>query len=73
MSMELSMASLDFEQEKYAFRNYYDSNRKYFLAAKNTYIRLINALITKSGIDEVTKIEGRVKDKGECIKKFHRK
>ena len=71
--MELSMASLDFEQEKYAFRNYYDSNRKHFLAAKNTYIRLINALITKSGIDEVTKIEGRVKDKDECIKKFHRK
>ncbi len=73
MSEEQTMASLDFEQEKYAFRNYYDSNRKHFLAAKNIYIRLINALITKSGIDEVTKIEGRVKDKDECIKKFHRK
>ncbi len=67
------MASLDFEQEKHAFRNYYDSNRKHFFAAKNIYIRLINALINKSGIDEVTKIEGRVKDKDECIKKFHRK
>ncbi len=67
------MASLDFEQEKNVFRDYYDSNRKHFFAAKNAYISLINSLIKKSGIDEVTKIEGRVKDKDECIKKFHRK
>jgi len=67
------MASLDFEQEKQAFSNYYDSNRKNFIAAKNTYIRLINSLIKKSGIGEVTKTEGRVKNKDECIKKFHRK
>ncbi len=68
-----TMASLDFELEKQAFSDYYDSNKKNFIAAKNTYIRLINALIKKSGIDEVTKTEGRIKDKDECIKKFHRK
>ncbi len=68
-----NMASLDFELEKQAFSDYYDSNKKNFIAAKNTYIRLINALIKKSGIDEVTKTEGRIKDKDECIKKFHRK
>lgn len=67
------MASLDFEQEKQAFRDFYEGNRKHFFATKNIYIRLINSLIKRLGIDEVTKIEGRVKDKEECIKKFHRK
>lgn len=67
------MASLDFKQEKQAFRNFYDSNRKHFFAAKNAYIRLITSLIKRLGIDEVTKIEGRVKDKEECLKKFNRK
>lgn len=70
---EPTMASLDFEREKQEFREFYESNRKHFFAAKNIYIRLINSLIKRSGIDEVTKIEGRVKDKEECIKKFVRK
>lgn len=67
------MASLDFEQEKDAFRKYYESNRKHFNDAKNAYIRIISSLIRQSDIGEVTKIEGRVKDREECIKKFHRK
>lgn len=67
------MASLDFEHEKQVFRAFYESNRKHLVAAKDIYIRLINSLIKRLGIDEVTKIEGRVKDKEECLKKFHRK
>jgi ppGpp synthetase/RelA/SpoT-type nucleotidyltranferase len=67
------MASLDFEQEKSNFRKFYDSNRKDFVHAKNAYIRIINSLIKQFDGGEVTKIEGRVKDKDECIKKFHRK
>jgi ppGpp synthetase/RelA/SpoT-type nucleotidyltranferase len=67
------MASLDFEQEKQAFKIFYENNRKHFFDAKNIYIRLINSSIKRLGIDEVTKIEGRVKDEEECIKKFHRK
>lgn len=67
------MVSLDFDQEKQIFRNYYDSNRKHFFTAKNVYIRLITSLIKRLGIDDVTKIEGRVKDKEECIRKFNRK
>ena len=67
------MASLDFEQEKNIFRTYYQSNRKKFLATKNVYIRIINSLIKKLNLDMVTKVEGRVKDREECIKKFHRK
>ncbi len=67
------MASLDFEQEKSVFRKYYESNRDQFSEAKNAYIRIINSLIKRFDVVEVTKIEGRVKDKEECIKKFHRK
>ncbi len=67
------MASLNFEQEKSAFRNFYEGNRKHFNDARNTYIRIIGSLIRRSDVGEVTKIEGRIKDKEECIKKFHRK
>jgi putative GTP pyrophosphokinase len=67
------MASLDFEQEKIAFRKFYDGNRKHFNDARNAYIRIIASLIRRSDVGEVTKIEGRVKEKEECIKKFHRK
>lgn len=67
------MASLDFEQEKIAFRLYYDSSLKHLADAKNTYIRIITSLIKRFDSGEVTKIEGRIKDREECIKKFHRK
>jgi len=65
--------SLDFELERREFRTYYDSHRQRFEEAKNAYISLIGSLIKQSDVGEVTKIEGRVKDKYECIKKFHRK
>jgi ppGpp synthetase/RelA/SpoT-type nucleotidyltranferase len=67
------LASLDFELEKRRFRNYYDNNKTLFEEAKNAYILAINSLIKQSDVGEVTKVEGRVKDKEECIKKFHRK
>ena len=70
---ELILASLDFEKEKNSFRKFYDSNWKFFENAKKTYIHIISSLLNGSDIGEVTKIEGRVKDKEECIKKFHRK
>jgi ppGpp synthetase/RelA/SpoT-type nucleotidyltranferase len=67
------LASLDFELEKRNFRKFYDNNKSLFEEAKNAYIRAINILIKQSDVGEVTKIEGRVKEKEECIKKFHRK
>ena len=67
------MPSLDFELERREFLRYYDSHQVLFEQAKNTYINLFSNLIKKSKIGEVTKIEGRIKDKDECIKKFHRK
>jgi putative GTP pyrophosphokinase len=69
----LPLASLDFEREKRVFKKYYDVNRSLFEEAKNAYIRAINALIKQSDVGEVTKVEGRIKDKEECIKKFQRK
>ena len=67
------MASLDFEQEKRAFRKYYEGNQKLLTAAKSAYISHIRTLIRQFDVGEVTKIEGRVKDQEECIKKFQRK
>lgn len=67
------MASLDFELEKIAFRQFYDTSLKHLLEAKNAYIRLINALLKRCDTGEVTKIEGRIKEREECIKKFQRK
>jgi putative GTP pyrophosphokinase len=67
------LASLDFEKEKDSFRKFYDSNGKLFENAKKAYIRIISSSLKRTYIGEVTKIEGRVKDKEECIKKFHRK
>jgi putative GTP pyrophosphokinase len=67
------MASLDFEQEKTVFRKFYEGNHKQLIAAKDAYIGKIRALIRKFDVGEVTKIEGRVKDQEECIRKFQRK
>ena len=67
------MPSLDFDLECRNFLNYYDSNRQLFEKTKNACISLITSLLRQSKIGEVTKIEGRIKNKDECIKKFHRK
>lgn len=67
------MASLDFEKEKNAFQEFYDSNWKRFESARKAYIRIIGSLLRNADVGEVTKIEGRVKNKEESIKKFQRK
>ena len=67
------MPSLNFEKERRNFREYYDRHLKQFEDAKTTFIDLIESVIRQANIGEVTKVEGRVKDKEECIKKFHRK
>ncbi len=67
------MPSLDFEQERRIFLQYYDDNRQLFEEAKNAFISTIALLLKQSKVGEVTKIEGRIKNKNECIKKFHRK
>lgn len=66
------MSSLDFEKEKSEFREFYSANQTNLENAKNAFCTLINSLLDHGNIP-FTKIEGRVKDKDECIKKFQRK
>lgn len=67
------MASLDFEREKVLFRKYYDTNEKRLIAAKDSFVDIVRSLVGQTGAGATTKVEGRVKDKEECIKKFQRK
>ncbi len=59
------MPSLDFETEKNQFREFYDSNRQLLEDANNSFITLINALISHAEKVSISKIEGRIKDKEE--------
>lgn len=67
------MPSLDFEVEKQGFRDYYNENHSLLEGAKNSFITLVDSLIRGSSDIALSKIEGRVKDRDECVKKFSRK
>lgn len=67
------MPSLDFEKEKQVFRDYYDENNGLLDGARASFITLVNSLIRSSSDIALSKIEGRVKDRDECLKKFSRK
>lgn len=67
------MPSLDFESEKSQFREFHSSNRQILEDAKDSFITLTNALLIHSGSIAISKIDGRVKDREECIKKFNLK
>jgi ppGpp synthetase/RelA/SpoT-type nucleotidyltranferase len=67
------MASLDFEAEKSQFREFHASNSRLLEDAKDSFITLLNALLIHAGVAAISKIEGRVKDGEECIRKFNRK
>lgn len=65
------MASLDFEKEKNQFREYYSNNIKLLEGATDSFRTLIDALLIHSENINISKVEGRVKDKEECVKKFN--
>ena len=67
------MPSLDFDQEKSQFREFYDTNREILEAAQGSFKSLITALISSSADIAISKIEGRLKEREECIKKFNLK
>lgn len=67
------MPSLDFETEKQCFRDYYNESHGLLDGAKNSFITLVGSLIRSSSNIALSKIEGRVKDRDECVKKFSRK
>lgn len=67
------MPSLDFEKEKQIFRDYYNENHGLLEGAKDSFITLVTSLIRNSSDIALSKIEGRVKNRDECVKKFSRK
>lgn len=67
------MPSLDFEFEKAEFRSYYERNFALFEDARASFIALLAALVSHSGGIEVAKVEGRIKNKEDSIRKFERK
>ncbi|WP_442775706.1 hypothetical protein [Sphaerotilus montanus] len=67
------MPSLDFEAEKSEFRVFYEQNLSLLNDAKSSFIALLTALVTHSRSIDVSKVDGRVKEKEECIRKFSRK
>lgn len=66
-----AMPSLDFEAEKKTFREFHDNSNQLLHRAKESFAALINALVTNDG--RVSKVDGRVKEKEECIRKFNLK
>lgn len=65
------MASLDFDKEKNNFREYYSDNIKILDGAVDSFRTLISALLNHDENIYVSKVEGRIKEKEECIKKFN--
>lgn len=64
------MASLDFDKEKGAFREWYDAKRTVLARAASQLENLIASLTSSSTEIEEPTVSHRVKDREECIKKF---
>lgn len=67
------MSSLDFNTELQEFRDFYNDSALFLEQAKSSLISLISALMGDSSDISISKIEGRVKTRDECISKFIRK
>ncbi|SFD71943.1 hypothetical protein SAMN05428997_14516 [Bosea sp. CRIB-10] len=67
------MPSLDYENEKIVFRDFYDTSRDTMASAKATMETLLRSLLATDPAIAAAKVEGRVKDREECLSKFRRK
>lgn len=67
------MASLDFDVEEARFRARYAQQQDALQAACQALTDMVATLLDQAGGVEVSKVEGRVKDVDECIRKFIRK
>ena len=67
------MASLDFELEKSEFRDFYDTHSSMLSNASRSLSSLLTDLLPQMGSIPISKIEARVKEREECIKKFNLK
>lgn len=67
------MSSLDFELGKTQFRDFYDSHSTELRNASRSLSSLLTDLLPLAGSIPISKIDARVKDREECIKKFNLK
>lgn len=67
------MPSLDFEQEQSRFLSFHDQHQSAMQAVCDAYVALVDAQLAHDGTLDISKVEGRVKDRDECIRKFSRK
>jgi len=67
------MGSLDFDAEKSSFREFYNENFESLQAALSSFRTLIESLVQAKSDIAVSSVEGRIKDREECISKFTRK
>jgi len=68
-----SMASLDFEREESRFRAFYAAQRPALEEACAAFTATIADVVAAARSVDVSKVEGRVKDVDECVRKFTRK
>lgn len=59
------MASLDYEIEKAAFHEFYDSSWDAMEAAASAFHTLIRSLLATDAVIAGAKVEGRIKDRDE--------
>lgn len=67
------MPSLDFELEESRFLAFHDQHLGQLQAACTAFVELVGAQVERSSQLELSKVEGRVKERDECIRKFSRK
>lgn len=67
------MPSLDFKLEKKLFRQFYDQHLESLEEAKETFAALARSLLKQVPGLQLSKIEARIKDREECIRKFQGK
>jgi putative GTP pyrophosphokinase len=67
------MGSLDFDAERAVFRDFYDSSRLNLDRALGSFKTLLHSLIAARSDISLSDVEGRIKDREECLGKFNRK
>ncbi|WP_349963028.1 (p)ppGpp synthetase [Rhizobium sp. ZPR3] len=67
------MASQDYETEKVVFRDFYDASWDTMEAARNAFLTLVRSLLATDAAIAGAKVEGRIKEREECLSKFRLK
>lgn len=67
------MASLDYDTEKVAFRDFYDGNNVTLSGALESFKTLIGSLLATTPEIAISDVGGRIKDREECLNKFNLK